>query len=226
MSKGKFIVIDGTDGSGKTTQTKLLVKRLKKEGYRVRMADFPQYGEKSAALVEEYLNGKYGTAEDVGPYRASIFYAVDRYAASFKIRKWIEKGDIVITNRYVTANMGHQGGKIKNNKERAKYFKWLYDLEYGIFAIPKPDLNLILHVDAAVAQKLVDSKKKRDYIQNGGKRDIHEADLSHLRAAEKVYLEISKSFPGFSLVECTRNDMIMSRDEIADLVWKRTKKLL
>ena len=83
--KGKFIVIDGTDGSGKATQTNLLVERLKKENYDVETIDFPQYGQKSAALVEEYLNGKFGTAEEVGPYIASIFYACDRYAASFKI---------------------------------------------------------------------------------------------------------------------------------------------
>ena len=107
---GKFIVIDGTDGSGKATQTELLVKRLAQAGYEVVMADFPQYGQKSAGLVEHYLNGKYGTALDVGPYRASIFYAADRYDASFQIRQWLKEGKIVISNRYVTANMAHQGG--------------------------------------------------------------------------------------------------------------------
>ena len=110
MKKGKFIVIDGTDGSGKATQTKLLVKKLRKEKYKVKLADFPQYNKKSAGLVEEYLSGKYGTEKNVGPYVASIFYACDRYDASFKIRKWLKEGNIVISNRYVTANMGHQGG--------------------------------------------------------------------------------------------------------------------
>lgn len=170
MKKGKFIVIDGTDGSGKATQMKLLVKELRKKGYKVEVFDFPQYGKKSAGLVEEYLNGKYGSAQDVGPYRGSIFYACDRYAASFKIRKFLEEGKIVISNRYVTANMGHQGGKIKNPKERKRYFNWLYDLEYRIFEIPKPDLNIILHVDAAIAQKLVDNKGVRNYIKGNKKR--------------------------------------------------------
>lgn len=225
MPKGKLIVIDGTDGSGKATQAKLLEKRLKKEGFRVKAADFPQYGSKSAALVEEYLNGKFGSAEAVGPYRASIFYAADRYAASFRIRKWIEDGRIVIANRYVAANMGHQGGKMKSAAERKRYFQWLHDLEYRIFAIPKPDLNLILHVDAAVAQKLVDSKGKRDYITKGTK-DIHEKDLSHLRAAEKVYLEIARTFPGFKLVECARDGKIMGIDEIGELVWKEISSKL
>lgn len=223
--RGKFIVIDGTDGSGKATQTELLIKRLKKAGYKVEMADFPQYGQKSAALVEEYLNGKYGSAEEVGPYRGSIFYACDRYAASFRIRKWLEQGKIIVANRYVTANMGHQGGKIKDSKKRKKYFKWLYDLEYNVFSIPKPDINLILHVDAFIAQKLVGHKEKRNYIKKG-KRDIHEKDLKHLRDAEKVYLEIAKSFPKFKLIECTEGGSIMSIEKIGDLVWNSIKKII
>ena len=218
-------MIDGTDGSGKATQTELLIDRLRKQKLKVEMVDFPQYGNKSAGLVEEYLNGNYGTAKEVGPYRASIFYAADRYAASFKIRKWLEEGKIVVSNRYVTANMGHQGGKIKNATARAKYFQWLYDLEYKIFAIPKPDMNLILHVDAAVAQKMVDSKEKRAYIKNG-KRDIHENDLKHLRNAEKVYLEIAKKFPGFKLIECAKAGSIMSKAEINDLIWDKIRKII
>jgi dTMP kinase len=225
MKKGKFIVIDGTDGSGKATQTKILVDKLRNEGYKVETADFPQYGKKSAGMVEEYLNGKFGTAEEVGPYRASFFYASDRYAASFKIRKWLDQGRIVISNRYVTANMGHQGGKIKDKNKRKEYFKWLYNLEFKIFDIPKPDLNIILHVDAEVAQKLVDKKEKRAYIKNGS-RDIHENDIKHLRNAEKVYLEITKIFKHSDLIECTEYGNIMSREKIADMVWKKVKKIV
>ncbi|MDD5031474.1 MAG: dUTP diphosphatase [Patescibacteria group bacterium] len=222
---GKFIVIDGTDGSGKATQTQMLVARLESLGLAVAMVDFPQYGEKSAGLVEKYLNGEYGPAEEVGPYRASIFYACDRYDASFKIKKWLEAGKIVIANRYVTANMGHQGGKIANPLERKNYFSWLYELEYEIFNIPKPDLNIILHVEAGLAQKLVDQKGHRDYI-NGTKRDLHEADINHLKRAEQVYLEIAKTFPDFTLIECTRDGQIMTRQEIHNLVWQEVIKLI
>ncbi len=109
---GKFIVIEGLDGSGKSTQSKLLTQYLRKEGYKVEKIDFPQHGEKSAGLVDEYLNGKYGSSEEVGPYRASVFYACDRYDASFKIRKWLKEGKIVVSDRYVASNVGHQGGKI------------------------------------------------------------------------------------------------------------------
>ncbi len=226
MKRGKFIVIDGTDGSGKATQTELLAKKLRKEKYKVKIFDFPQYGQKSAGMVEEYLNGQYGSAQEVGPYRASIFYACDRYDASFKIKKYLREGKIVISNRYVTANMGHQGGKIANPQERKKYFKWLYDLEYGIFGIPQPDLNMILHVDAAIAQKLVDGKDARSYIKGQKKRDLHEKDLKHLRDAEKVYLEIAKNFPNSCLIKCTENKNIMTREKISELVWKEIKKVL
>jgi dTMP kinase len=222
---GKFIVIDGTDGSGKATQTKILVERLESLGFEVEMVDFPQYGEKSAGLVEKYLNGEYGEADEVGPYRASIFYACDRYDASFKIKKWLKQGKIVVANRYVTANMGHQGGKIANPLERKNFFSWLYELEFEIFNIPKPDLNIILHVDAAVAQAMVDQKGHRDYV-HGAKRDIHEADINHLRRAEQVYLEIANSFPGFSLIECTRDNQIMSREEIHNLIWQEIGEII
>lgn len=222
---GKLIVIDGTDGSGKATQTKLLADRLKLAGFNVETADFPQYGKKSAGLVEEYLNGKYGTAEEVGPYLASTFYAVDRYDASFTIKKWLSEGKIVISNRYVTANMGHQGGKIKDANARKEYFNWLYRLEYEMFSIPKPDLNIILHVPAAAAQKLVDNKGARAYV-NGGKRDMHEADLSHLQNAEQVYLELASAFPDFTLIECVRDNELMSPEKINDLIWDEILKLL
>lgn len=119
--------------------------------------------------------------------------------------------------------MGHQGGKIKNARERKKYFRWLYNLEYNIFSIPKPDVNLILHVDAALAQKMVDASRKRGYIGKG-RKDIHERDLKHLRDAEKAYLEIANIFPNFLLIECMKNDRIMSRKEISDLIWIKLKK--
>ena len=221
--KGKFIVIDGTDGSGKATQSKMLVDELKVAGYQVEEADFPQYGSKSAGLIEEYLNGKYG---QVGPEAASIFYAIDRFDASFKIRQWIQEGKVVVSNRYVTANAGHQGGKIKDEFERLKFFKWLDNLEYNIFGIPKPDLNIILHVPAETAQQLVDKKssKDREYA-NGKKRDLHEADLQHLKNAEKVYLQIAKLFPNTKLVECLENGELMSPGHVHNKVWELVRRV-
>lgn len=222
---GKFIVIDGTDGAGKGTQTDLIINRLQAAGYQTEKADFPQYGQKSAGLVEEYLNGKYGPQAEVDPYRASIFFACDRFDASFRIRKSLDEGKIVISNRYVTANMGHQGGAIADEQERQKYFDWLYELEYGLFKIPKPDLNLILHVPAATAQELVDKKGHRDYV-GGQKRDIHEADLGHLQRAEKTYLQIARAFPGFALIECAPGGKLLTIEQITELIWQKIEPLV
>ena len=221
--RGRFIVIDGTDGSGKATQTNLLVEELKTNGYKVEMTDFPQYGTKSAGLIEEYLNGKYGK---VGPHAASIFYAIDRFDASFKIREWLNEGKIVISNRYVTANAGHQGGKISDDMERIKFFRWLDNLEYNIFGIPKPDLNIILHIPAAMAQKLVDKKSSdvRKYA-NGKKRDLHEADLKHLKNAEKVYMEIAKLFPNTKLVECVADGKLLPPSAVHNKVWELVRRI-
>ncbi len=224
MARGKFIVIDGTDGSGKATQTKLLVKRLEKAGKKVHMEDFPQYGKKSAGPVEDYLNGLYGTAEQLGPHIPSFFFAIDRFAAKERINKYLKDGYIVISNRYVTANMAHQGGKLKNHQQRNKYFKWLFETEYKFFGIPKPDLNLILHMPARMAQKLVDKKGKRFYI-GSKKRDIHENDIKHMIASEQTFQAISKQFK-YPMIECVQNDLLLTPDQVHELVWKEIKKIL
>lgn len=221
---GKFIVIDGTDGTGKTTQLNILKNRLEAEGLLVEVADFPQYNTKSAGLVEEYLSGKYGKADEIDSYKASIFYAVDRYDASFKIRKWLSEGRIVLANRYTSANMGHQGCKISNPLERRVFFNWLYDLEYKIFEIPKPDLSLILHIEAGLAQKMAKERAREDW--KGKTKDIHEDNLEHLKKAEKVYQEIASSFPDFKLINCTKNNQILTREEISLLIWPVVRKII
>lgn len=223
-NRGKFIVIDGTDGSGKATQTKMLQEYLVKSGYEVEVADFPQYGTKTAGPVEEYLNGKYG---QMNPYACSILYAIDRFDASFKIREWLDQGKIVISNRYVTANAGHQGGKIDSNAERIKFFKWLDNLEYNILGIPKPDLNIILHVPAKVAQKLVDKKPKNARVYaKGKKRDLHEKDLKHLERAEVVFIEIAELFPNTKFIECYEGGKLLDPQEIHNRVWNYVRRIV
>jgi dTMP kinase len=214
--KGKLIVIDGTDGSGKKTQFDLLLQKLQENNYDVQTKDFPQYGKKSAGMVEEYLNGVYGT--EVGPKEASIFFAVDRYDASFEMREWLDKGNIVLCNRYVTANMAHQGGKIEEAEERKEFFTWLKDLEYGIFKIPEPDINIFLHVPPEIAVKLVEKKGHRDYIGGEGK-DLHEADMQHQRDTEQVFLELADMLPNTHLIKCAPNEELLTPEEIHEQVW-------
>ncbi len=226
--RGKFIVIEGTDGSGKTEQFNRLLMRLP-EGFSVKTIDFPQYEEPSSYFVREYLNGNYGALEDeeIGPRRASLFYALDRFDASEKkIKKWLDDGVTVIANRYVGSNMGHQGGKIGDGKQRKDFFGWLDELEYGTFGVPRPDLNIILHVPAEIAQELVDRKAARGYI-GGKKRDLHEGNIEHLRHAEKVYLEIAELFPeNFTVIECAPEGKLLSIEEIHEKVWDVAKRTL
>ncbi len=227
LQKGKLIVIEGTDGSGKSVQTRLLVERLQKIGRRVSTASFPQYGKKSSGLIEEYLNGKYGKADKVSPYVASLFYALDRFDLAGELKSRLAEGCVVILDRYVDSNAGHQGGKIKDPKEREKFISWLYDTEYKILDIPIPDLTMILHVPARVGQELVAKKQQRLYIEGGKKKDVHERDIGHLQAAEETYLWLAKKFPADHLiVECVKNGNLLAPEAIHERVWEKLKTVL
>lgn len=225
--RGKFIVIDGLDGSGKATQAKLLVKRLINEGYDVEMADFPQYGEWSCQFVEKYLRGEFGGALDVGAKRASLFYAIDRYAASFQIKEWLDQNKIVISNRYVSANKGHQLGKINDVEEMKHFLKWINEIEYDIFDIPVPHLTLFLHMTPKVGQQLVDKKGERLYT-HGKKRDIHEDDLEHLRNAERAYLFCLENdlAENWQRIICSEREWPKAIGTIHNEVYDKVKKAL
>ena len=226
QTQGKLIVIDGTDGSGKATQTKLLVARLAKEGYDVETVAFPQYGKKSCGPVEEYLEGKYGSAEEIGPYRASVFYAVDRYDASHDIKKWLLEGKIVIADRYVGSNMGHQGGKILDTEERMRYFEWNYQLEHEIFSIPEPDINFVLYVPTEISIKLAQQRNATEGNKHDLKKDIHEADEQHLSAAAQAYLDLTDRFDSFECIHCVHEEALLPPQTIHENIWKRVLPLL
>jgi len=230
---GKFIVFEGIDGSGKSTQTKMFAEYLKSKGYDVVKIDFPQHGQPSSALVDEYLTGKYGTADQVGPYRASIFYACDRFDASFKIKQWLSEGKIIIADRYLASNIGHQGGKIENKTKWKAYVKWLYELEYKIFEIPKPDITIILKSDPKfslqLAGKITDQEKlaKRQAYLTGGKKDIHETDKTHLERALASYLWAAKEYPNdFKIVDCIKNSNLLSPVAISQMVIKTINAII
>lgn len=216
--KGKFIVIEGTDGSGKGTQVHLLVNRLKEEGKTVEMVDFPQYDSPSSYFVAKYLRGEYGTAEEVGAYKASLFYALDRYDKSADIKKWLDEGVTVIANRYVSASMGHQAGKIDDLKERDIYLEWLHNLEYTVCGIPQPDQTIFLFVPPEIGQQMVNSKRTREYTQ-GKERDIHEADLNHLKKASEAYFYVAKKY-NWTVVPCTEEGEMLTREAIHERLYE------
>lgn len=219
--KGLFITIEGSDGSGKGTQFRLLVEKLKNEGYDVAEYDFPQYEAESSYFVKQYLNGKYGGANELGPYTPSLFYALDRYDASQRIKADLNANKIVVSNRYVGSNMAHQATKFATDQERKQFFDWLEQLEYGMLDIPKPDNNIVLLVPADTAQKLIDEKSSRTYTDK--KRDIHEADLEHLTRAVHCYRLLCTDCERFTAVDCTEGGAMLSISEIQDRIWRQIK---
>ncbi|HIJ10831.1 TPA: thymidylate kinase [Candidatus Woesearchaeota archaeon] len=225
--QGTLIVIDGIDGSGKGTQTKLVVQRLEEEGYNVKMADFPRYDEWSSAFVSRYLRGEFGKANEVTPKQASLFYALDRYAASSQIRQWLREGAIVISNRYVSASKGHQLGKLINQDEMNEYLSWLNELEYGTLQIPKPDCTIFLHMPPVIGQKLVEQKQAREYLQ-GATKDIHEADLSHLQNAERAFLfcVTNDAHENWHHIVCAEGNQPRTVESINNELYQKIKEII
>ncbi len=225
MTQGKFFVIEGTDGSGKGTQFTLLAEKLTREGYDVATFDFPQYDHESSYFVREYLNGNYGSADEVGPYTGSLFYALDRYHASREIKQAIEAGKIVLANRFTGSNMAHQGTKFDHAEQRRGYFIWIDNLEFEMLKIPRPTKNIVLRVPAETAQLLVDQKETRPYTDK--KRDLHEADLNHLKKSVEVYDDLCQLFPrDFTRIDCVRSGTLMDIDTVHSYLWNTIEPLL
>ena len=217
--KGKFIVIEGTDGSGKATQLGFLQQRLEQEGRRVEAADFPQYYDTFfGRTVGRFLKGEFGGLDEVDPHLASLTFAGDRWQAKEKIERWLSQGIIVVTNRYATSNMAHQTAKLPEEK-REKFLRWLEELEYEVYKIPREDLVVFLHVPVKIGQQLVNDKGERGYI-GGEKRDIQEADLAHLKGAESMYLLLAKRNENWVQIECCdEKGNLLSREKIHELIY-------
>ena len=199
MSKGKLIVLEGLDGSGKATQAKLLAAHLKEQGFSVREITFPNYESDSSALVKMYLSGQFGQhPDDVNAYAASSFYAVDRYA-SYK-KDWgsfYENGGIVIADRYTTSNAVHQCSKLPP-EQWENFLGWLFDFEFHLLGLPAPDEVIYLQVDPAVSQKLMTGR----YHGDESKKDVHEKDVEYL-ARSRAAAEYCARTLGWHRIECT-----------------------
>jgi dTMP kinase len=208
---GVFVAIEGGDGSGKGTQSKILAAYakdvLKKNVFSI---SFPQHGEFSSYYADQYLNGAYGGVNHVHGDLASLPYAIDRFAASPKIREVLDDPNgLVIADRYVASNLAHQGSKFGNEKERHEYYDRMMRTEFEVLGIPKPDINIILLVPSDVAQKNIDKKDVRNYTDK--KRDIHEEDAGHLDRTKANYEELTTLYPDwFKAIDCM-NDRGMMR---------------
>ena len=220
---GVFIAVEGTDGSGKATQVSILKERLIKSGYDVLVVDFPQYSEPSSYFVREYLAGNYGSAEAVGPYTGSLFYALDRYEASKAIKQALADGKIVIADRFTGSSMAHQGAKFYNPEERRGYYIWLDNLEFVTMGIPRPTKNIVLRVPADVNAKLLANRQQ----ETGQTPDLHEADPNHLAESVAAYDELCQLFPyDYQAIDCARGGQLLDKQSIANLVWTTIQPLL
>jgi dTMP kinase len=225
---GKLIVIDGTDGSGKATQVAFLEKRLRKEGHKVKLVDFPEYYKNFfGKFIGHCLTEQYYNFVGVHPKIASVLYAADRWESSENIKQWLTKGYVVLANRYVSSNQIHQGGKIKDTKKRKAFIEWLDEMEHSVFKIPRPHIVLYLSVPFDVAQQMMKERNKtavRNYA--GNKKDVHEVDVAFQKNSRESALWLSKHLPYFKKIDCAPKKEILSREEIHELVYENIKKII
>lgn len=225
--KGRLIVIDGADGTGKATQVKNLLARLKREGYRAKSLDFPQY-EKNffGSLIGRALTGAYGDFIALDPHIASVLYTADRFESKKMIEKWLAEGRTVVLDRYASANQIHQGGKIADPKERKKFIEWLEQMEFGVFGLPRPDIILYLDVPMEVSEKLLEEKtsfSKKKYSK--GKKDLAESDAKHQRDARVSALKMIQKNNHWVKIPCAERGVLLSREVIAERIWQRVQTL-
>lgn len=219
---GKLIVLEGTDGSGKSTQFALLKRRLEDEGTVFRTLVFPQYSEPSSALIRMYLGGEFGeNPGDVNAYAASAFFAVDRYASFRKVwGEYYRNGGLILSDRYTTSNAVHQASK-EPEAARPAFFRWLYELEFDRMGMPKPDLVLYLDVPTELTEGLL-RKRESDTHTNA---DIHEKDLNYLKTCRKTGLEAAK-FYGWTVIRCVEGGAVRGIQDIHEEIYRCVKRCL
>lgn len=212
IKKGRFIVIEGGDGSGKGTQTELLIAYFKEHNIPYAHLDFPNYDSFFGKLTAQFLRGELGKLEEVSPYFASLPFALDRNTAKQTIQAYLDEGKVVVANRYVSSNMAHQGSKIENLEERKKFISWLEELEYKVHGIPKPDLHILLFMPWQKAKELTMQKQERTYL-NGVTQDIQEADDNHRIKTEEMYAYLANN-NSWRTINCVENGTIVSKEII------------
>jgi dTMP kinase len=203
MTKGKFIVIDGLDGSGKTTQLKLLLDFFKKKGIKTETIDFPQYYKTFfGRTVARYLKGEFGSLKQTNPYLSALTYAGDRWQAKEKIEKALKQGKTLLANRYTSSSLAFMAGKFKSKKEQDKIIAWIRKLEQKVYGCPWEDLLIYLSVPADLGQNLVLKKGKRKYIGSKAKLDLHEEDLAYLKRVGRVYTRLVSHYNHWIKIDC------------------------
>lgn len=215
---GKLIVLEGTDGSGKSTQFARLCRRLEEEGRPFERIIFPQYDKPSSALVRMYLNGEFGhRPEDVNPYAASAFFAVDRYASFKQVwGKKYQEGALVLSDRYTTSNAVHQASKLPAG-EREAFFRWLFDFECDKLGLPRPDL--VLYLDMPTQRAVENLRRRESSTHTSG--DIHEVDTDYLTLCRETALQAARCL-GWCTISCVdAAGGVRPVEEIHEEIWTR-----
>ena len=222
---GKLFVIEGTDGSGKQTQFKKLQQRLSEENIKFRVVSFPNYDSPSSELVKMYLAGEFGeNAKDVSPYIASTFYAADRYATFKKyFEEYYNEGGIILADRYTTANMVHQAGKIKDEKEREEFLKWLWDFEFHLYGLPVPTKTFFLNMPPEYAMHLMENRKNK--ITHQTQKDIHERDKTHIIDSNNAACSMVNKYDWYE-VKCIKDNKIREINDIHEEIYREIEKYI
>ena len=225
---GKLIVIDGTDGSGKTTQANLLMNRLKKDGRKVKFIHFPRYEDNFfGKFIAHCLSEQYYNWVNIHPKIASVIYAADRWESKEKIQDWLKKGYVVVMDRYISSNQIHQGGKIANEKKREAFLEWLSEMEYNVFKIPAPDLTVYLSLPIEIVLKLIkdrDYKGARAYL--GSKKDVHEKDKNFLKNSIKSAVWLADTQKNWLKIECMDKKDLRSFTDIHNEIYEKVRKII
>ena len=225
--KGKLIVIDGADGSGKSTQINLLTKKLRNSGFKVKTIHFPHYENFFGGFIGHCLTEQYYNFINVHPKIVSVLYAADRWESSQEIKKYLDKGDVVLLDRYVSANQIHQGGKIANNKKRAEFIKWLDEMEYEVFKIPRPDITFYLSLPLHMIEVLLKERNKKSVrAYAGNKKDVHEVDLEFKKNSQKSALWLAETQKGWIKIDCVKDRVLDTRENIHQKIYEQVKKII
>lgn len=220
---GKLFVIDGTDGSGKQTQFQRLQERLTKDNIEYKVVSFPNYDSPSSSLVKMYLAGDFGKdAQKISPYIASTFYAADRYATfQTGYKEYYEKGGIILADRYTTANMVHQAGKITDKEERDKFLKWLWDFEFNLYGLPVPSEVFFLNMPVEKSIELM--KNRENKFTHNQAKDIHESDTHHLIDAYNAACDVAKDYNWYE-IKCIKDGTLRTIEDIHEEIYEEVKK--